>query len=195
MKSRNHRGGAMLQLVFSSFLSLFVGSMLLMFIRIHMVSRQLAMDQHSAELTAWRPMHRLADNLRKAQTYGVGNPTLAAATSNSLTLYDDALGNTSRYWLDTSTPPYVLNRTRGTQTLVLATGLQALTFTYYLATGKTPAQGSCWATTVNPNAPTLLEIPLIVAVGVTITVNVDGGNRDATTTIRLRNAPRTISGH
>ena len=195
MKPRAPRGAAMLQLVFATFLSLFVGSMLLMFIRIHMVSRQLAMDQHSAELTAWRPMHRLADNLRKAQSYGTGNPTLAAATGSSLTLYDDSLGNTSRYWLDTSTQPYVLSRTRGTQTLTLATGLQALTFTYYLATGKTPAQGSCWGTTANPNAPTLAEMPLVVAVGVTVTVAIDGGTRDTTTTVRLRNGPRTKSGH
>jgi hypothetical protein len=195
MKPRIHRGEAMLQLVFTSFLSLFVGSMLLMFIRIHMVSRQLAMDQHSAELTAWRPMHRLADNLRKAQTYGAGNSTLAAGTASSLTLYDDSLGNTSRYWLDTTAQPYVLRQTRGTQTLALATGLQALKFTYYVATGKTPAQGSCWATTANPNAPIVAEMPLIVAVGATITVAVDGGTRDMTTTIRLRNAPRTISGH
>ena len=123
MKYRAHRGGAMLQLLFSSALSLFVGSMLLMFVRIHMVSRQLAMDQHSAELTAWRPMHRLSDNLRKAQQYGSGNPTLTTATSTSLTLYDDTLGNTSRYWLDTTSQPYILNRTRGAQTLVIATGL------------------------------------------------------------------------
>ena len=195
MKPRFHRGDAMLQLVFSAFLSLFVGSMLLMFVRIHMTSRQLAMDQHSAELTAWRPMHRLSDNLRKAQPYGAGNQTLAAATGTSLTLYDDSLGNTSRYWLDTTSQPYVLNRTRGTQTLALATGLQGLTFTYYLATGKTVAQGACWATTANPNAPTVTEIPNIVAVGVTITVNITGGTRDMTTTIRLRNGPRTISGH
>jgi hypothetical protein len=195
MKPRFHRGGAMLQLLLSSLMGLLVGAMLLMFIRIHMVSRQLAMDQHSAETTAWRPMHRLADNLRKAQTYGVGNPTLAAATATSFTMYDDNLGTTSRYWLDTSVQPYVLNRTRGTQTLVLATGLQGLTYTYYVATGKTSAQGAAWATTLNPNAPTALELPIIVAVGVTITVNVLTGTRDMTTTIRLRNAPRTISGH
>ena len=195
MKTRFHRGGAMLQLLLSSVMGLLVGAMLLMFIRIHMVSRQLAMYQHSAETTAWRPMHRLADNLRKAQTYGAGNPTLAAANATSFTMYDDNLGTTSRYWLDTSGQPYVLNRTRGTQTLVLATGLQGLTFTYYIATGKTPAQGAAWATTLNPNAPTALELPSIVAVGVTITVNVLTGTRDMTTTIRLRNAPRTISGH
>lgn len=195
MKTRNHRGGALLQLVFSAALSLFVGSMLLMFVRIHMVSRQLAMDQHSAELTAWRPMHRLADNLRKAQTFLGVSTTLAAATGTSVTLYDDTLGNTSRYWLDTSAQPYALNRTRGTQTLTVATGLQALKFTYYLATGNTPAQGACWVTTANPNAPTVLEIPKIVAVGVTITVTVGGGTRDMTTNIRLRNGPRTISGH
>lgn len=185
----------MLELVLSSAMSLLVGAMLLMFIRIHMVSRQLAMDQHSAETTAWRPMHRLADNLRKAQPYGAGNPTLAAATANSLTMYDDSLGTTSRYWLDTTTQPYVLNRTRGAQTLALATGLQGLTYTYYLATGKTPAQGAAWATTANPNAPSALELPNIVAVGVTITVNVLTGTRDMTATIRLRNGPRTVSGH
>lgn len=195
MKTRNHRGGALLQLVFSAALSLFVGSMLLMFVRIHMVSRQLAMDQHSAELTAWRPMHRLADNLRKAQTFLGVSTTLAAATGTSVTLYDDTLGNTSRYWLDTSAQPYVLNRTRGTQTLTVATGLQALKFTYYLATGNTPAQGACWVPTANPNVPTVQEIPNIVAVGVTITVTVGSGTRDMTTNIRLRNGPRTISGH
>ena len=195
MRLRFHRGGAMLQLLLSSALSLFVGSMLLMFVRIHMVSRQLAMDQHSAELTAWRPMHLLADNLRKAQQYGSSNATLAAATANSVTLYDDTLGNTSRYWLDATQTPPVLNRTRGTQTQQLATGMKALTFTYYLATGKTPAQGACWVATANPNAPTAAELPNIVAVGVTITVAVDGGTRDMTTTVRLRNGPRTISGN
>jgi hypothetical protein len=195
MKFRIHRGAAMLQLLLSSFISLLIGAMLLMFVRIHVVSRQLAMDQHSAELTAWRPMHRLADNLRKAQSVGTGSATLSEATATAFTMYDDSAGTTSRYWLDSSASPLTLNRTRGTQTLVIATGMKALKFTYYLATGKTPSQGACWATTINPNAPTAVEMPNIVAVGVTITTTGGNGIRNLTTTVRLRNAPRTISGH
>lgn len=194
MKIRVHRGNAMLQLILSSFLSLLIGAMLLMFVRIHMVSRQLAMDQHSAELTAWRPMHRLSDNIRKAYPYGSGSATISAGTATSITIYDDSSGATSRYWIDSTASPLTLNRTRGTQTLVIATGLQALSFTYYTATGKTPSQGACWATTLNPSVPTTAELPNIVAVGVTITVTVGTGTRTMTTQIRLRNGPRTVSG-
>lgn len=195
MRTPAHRGNAMLQLLLTSFLSLLIGAMLLMFVRIHMVSRQLAMDQHSAELTAWRPMHRLADNLRKAYPYGTGGATIAAGTANSITIYDDSVGTTSRYWVDTTVSPYTLNRTRGTQTLTIANSFQALTFTYYTATGKTPSQGACWATTANPNAPTSAEMPNVVAIGVTITVKVGTGARTMTTAVRLRNGPRTISGN
>jgi hypothetical protein len=194
MRSPNHRGSAMLQLLLSTVLSLLVGAMLLLFIRIHMASRQLAMDQHSSELTAWRPTHRLTDNLRKAYPYGSGGATLAAGTANSVTVYDDSSGTTSRYWLDTTQTPPVLNRTRGTQTLELANGLNALSFTYYLATGQTVTQGACWATTANPHTPSVTEIPNVVAVGVTITTTVGGGTRTFTTAVRLRNGPRTVSG-
>lgn len=185
----------MLQLLLSSVLSLLVGAMLLMFVRIHMVSRQLALDQHSSELTAWRPMHRLADNLRKAYGYGTGGATLSAAAATSFTMYDDSTGATSRYWLDATQTPPVLNRTRGAQTLMLANGLQSLTFKYYLATGNTMAQGACWTTTANPNVPTAAEMPSIVAVGITITSTLGGGTRTMTTAVRLRNGPRTISGN
>ena len=194
MKLRVHRGAAMLQLLLSSLMSLLVGTMLLMFVRIHMVSRQLAMDQHSSELTAWRPMHRIADNLRKAYAYGSSGEVFSAATATSFTIYDDSAGTTSRYWLDATQTPPVLNRTRGTQTQMLANGLQSLTFKYYLATGMPLSQGSCWTTTANPNAPTASEMPNIVAVGITITTTVGGGTRTMTTAVRLRNGPRTISG-
>lgn len=195
MRSHSHRGGAMLQLLLSSVLSLLVGAMLLMFVRIHMVSRQLALDQHSSELTAWRPMHRLADNLRKAYPFGTGGAMFAAANATSVTMYDDSIGTTSRYWLDATHTPAVLYRTRGTQTLMLANGLQSLKFTYYLATGNSLTQGPCWVTTTDPNNPNLLEMPKIVAVGVSITTTVGGGTRTFTTAIRLRNGSRSISGN
>jgi len=195
MKLRSRRGSAMLQLLLSTVLSLLVGAMLLMFVRIHMVSRQLAMDQHSSEMTAWRPMHRLADNLRKAYPFDVtNNACISAASINSVTIYDDSSGATSRYWLDATQTPPVLNRTRGTQTLMLANGLNSLTYTYYLATGNTVAQGPCWVTTTNPNSPTTAELSRIVAIGITITTNVAGTSRTFTTAVRLRNGSRAISG-
>lgn len=194
MKLHSHRGSAMLQLLLSTVLSLLVGAMLLMFVRIHMVSRQLAMDQHSSELTAWRPMHRLADNLRKAYPYGTSGASISAATATSVTIYDDSAGTTSRYWLDATQTPPVLNRTRGTQTLMLANGLNSLTYTYYVATGKTVAQGACWVTTTNPSSPTTAEMANIVAVGITITTNVAGTSRTFTSAVRLRNGSRSISG-
>ncbi len=194
MKLRVRRGSAMLQLLTSSAMSLLVGAMLLMFVRIHMVSQQLAMDQHSSELTAWRPMHRLADNVRKAYAYGPSGEMFSAATASSLTVYDDSTGATSRYWLDATQTPPVLNRTRGAQTLMLANGLQTLTFKYYVATGLPLSQGACWMTTANPNAPTATEMPKIVAVGITITTTLGSGTRTMTTAVRLRNGSRTISG-
>ncbi len=195
MRRGTRRGFVLLQVVCSSALALLVGAMLVMFVRITAVSQQLTMDQHTAELTGWRPMHRLADNLRKAQSYGTGNPTLLAATSSSLTLYDDSLGNTSQYWLDSIAQPHTLNRTRASTTQMLAIGIVSLKFTYYLATGNTPVQGACWVTTASPNAPSAAEMPNVVAVGITITMPLDGATRDLTTTVRIRNAPRTVSGH
>jgi len=185
----------MLQLLLSTVLSLLVGAMLLMFVRIHMVSRQLAMDQHSSEMTAWRPMHRLVDNLRKAYPYDVvTGACISAASATSITIYDDGAGTTSRYWLDTTQSPPVLNRTRGTQTLMLANGLQSLSYTYYVATGNSVSQGACWVTTTNPNVPTTAEMSKIVAVGVTITTMVGGNTRTFTSAVRLRNGSRAISG-
>jgi hypothetical protein len=184
----------MLQLLLSTLLSLLVGAMLLLFVRIHMVSRQLAMDQHSSELTAWRPMHQLADDLRRAYPYGSGGAVLYAATASSVTIYTNSTGSTARYWLDSTQTPPVLNMTTGTTTVMLANGLNTLTFTYYLATGNTVSQGACWKTTTNPNAPTTTEMPNVVAIGVTITTTVGGTSRTFTTDVRLRNGPRTISG-
>ena len=194
MNTRVHRGSAMLELMMSATLSLLIGAMLLMFVRVDMVARQMAQDQANNELSAWRPMHRLADNLRKAYPYGTGGATLFAATASSVTIYTDSAGDTTRYWLDATQSPPVLNQTKGNVTQMEANGLQTLTFTYYLATGNTMAQGACWATTASPHAPTSTEMPNIVAIGITITTTVDGGTSTLTTAVRLRNGPRTVSG-
>ncbi len=182
----------MLQMVLSGGMGLLVAAMLLMFVRVTMVSQQLTTDQHNAELIAWRPMHRLADNLRKAQIYG--SQMISAGTATTVTIYDDTSGNTSYYWLDSIAIPHTLNRTRGLATQTLATGMTSLQFTYYLATGKTPAQGACWVTTANPHAPTTAELPNVVAVGITITMPLDGSTRTMTSVVRLRNGSRSISG-
>lgn len=172
-----------------------IGAAILSFIRINMVSTKLTMDQHSADQQARRPLDNVADCVRKAQGYGTGQAVIALGTASSITIYDDLLGNTSQYWLDTSSSPYRLKRTRTAGTVQLATGVQSLLYTYYLASGLTPAQGSAWTATANPNAPTTTEMPNIVAVRITLTVTIDGTTRTFTTPVRLRNGSRAVSGN
>lgn len=189
------RGNALIEALISGMCTVLVGAMLLGFIRINMTSLQLTMGQHYADMNSRRPLDNLADCIRKAQAYGTGQACLSTATSSSITIYTDLNGNTARYWLDTSAQPYTIKSTIGGVTQIIGTGVNSLQFTYYLPTGNTPSQGACWRTTANPNAPTTIEMPNIVAVNISLSTTIDSATRTYTTPVRLRNGSRTVSGH
>jgi hypothetical protein len=171
-----------------------VGAMLLSFIRIDLVSTQLAMGRHAADTCARKPLDNIVAVVRRAQKYGASQAFIYSAAASDISIYLDSNGATARFWLDTSAQPYTLKYTTAAGTQVIATALTGLTFTYYLATGNTPSQGSCWRTTTNPYVPTSAELPNIVAVSVAITYPVDGSSQTYTCTVRLRNASRAVSG-
>jgi len=169
--------------------------MILAFVQVDIVAVQETMGQNAADFQARRPLDNLADCIRKAQPYGTGGASLSAATGTSITIYTDMAGDTGQYWLNTTTSPYSLESTIGGVTQVLSSKINSLSFVYYLPTGNTPSQGSCWKTTASPSAPTAAEMPNITAVDITITYQIDQVTRTYTTPIRLRNGSRSVSGH
>ncbi len=188
------RGVAAIEALITGLCTVLVGAMLLTFIRIDLVSTQLAMGRHAADTCARKPLDNIVAVVRRAQKYGGNQAFISAAAASDVSIYLDTNGATARFWLDTSVQPYTLKYTTAGDTRVIATALTGLTFTYYLATGNTPSQGSCWRTTTNPYVPTSVELPNVVAVGISITYPVDGSTQTYTSTVRIRNASRAISG-
>jgi hypothetical protein len=192
--SIRRRGMAAIEALITGLCTVLVGAMLLSFIRIDLVSTQVAMGRHAADTCARKPLDNMVAVIRRAASYGSGNTTIASAAASDITVYTSTAGATARFWLDTSAVPYTLKYVTASGTQVIGTGLTGLTFTYYLPTGNTPSQGACWKTTTNPYLPTSAELPNITAVGITVNYPVDSVSQTFTCTVRLRNGSRGVSG-
>lgn len=151
-----------------------------------------------------------ADKLRNATQYATAsNAVIADGQSNSITFYRNSAGDTTTIWLDTSTTPGKLKKTDaastggvgivvlnlingiGSSTTTLLPSVSSLTFTYYMPpAGNYTADRALWTTTALPNSPTLLELPQIGGVLVTVQTNTNGAQRALTTFVRLRGSPK-----
>ena len=188
------RGMAAIEALITGLCTVLVGAMVLSFIRIDLVSTQIAMGRHAADTCARKPLDKMVAVIRRASPYGISNNTISSAAASDITVYTSTSGDTARFWLDSSAQPYTLKYTTAAGTQVIGTGVTGLTFTYYLPTGNTPAQGSCWKTTTNPYMPTSAELSNVTAVGIAVNYPVDNVSQTFTCTVRLRNGSRGVSG-
>jgi len=141
----------------------------------------------------------MADHVRNAcacdGSAGTANSVIDTATATSFTYYSGTTCAKVTYSLSGTN----LMRTVGTGTpSIVARNISALTFTYYEALTYNSSWGACGGSTraaslpacTSANAPTSAELPYICGILIDATTSVDGQITHATTTVRLRNAPR-----
>lgn len=193
-RSSFRRGSTLIEIMLAGMAALMVGAALIILVQTSYSSQQITVQENLAYVTVRKTLDTLTDHLRNAQENPVSSTycVFSAATSNSITLYTDTSQNTERYYIDTATSPYSLKRTQTVSgvatTTVILSGINSMTFTYYLPSGST-YNAATWNTTANPNAPTSTELPNVAAVGVSVNVTVGSCTRTITTFVRLRNSP------
>lgn len=199
---RLRRGTTLMETLIASLLSVVVGGTLVVLVQSTLISRTAIAGENTAYAGARKCMDAILDNVRSAQPYQIqASPAvysaIKAASASSITCYTSNTGDTVKFWLDTTTSPATLKQTRFTSigsgastTTPILTGVQSLQFTYYTVSGGAyTSAASSWTKTANPNAPTDGERPIIGAVGVTITVTINGFTRQLSSFVRMRNSP------
>ena len=187
------RGAALIEMLIAGLISLLMGAAILSFTLADYTGRNVVQGQNNANASARHALDMLCDSLRNAQpvqiqSSPVVNAALQTASATSVTVYNTTIGGTARYWLDTTTTPPALKKTSGSATTVLLSGVTALTLTYYTS-GQYTAGSAAWQTTTVPNSPTSAELPKIGAVGVSVTISINGYYRQMSSFVRLRNSP------
>ena len=199
MRRHTRRTGALLiEFMFALLCALLVGASLAVLIQCTYSSQNIVMGDNMTYVSARKTMDVLAAHLSDAQAYQtsaspVTYSVLSAGTVSSVTCYLDSVGNTERYWLDTTTSPPSLKRTQTISgvatTTVVVSGLattNGLTFTYYITNG-TNYTNSSWVSTTT--TPTAANLPAVGAIGITATISINGYARQLTSFVRLRNSP------
>lgn len=193
MSQHHHsKGTILIELIVSTLVALVIGAALITVIQTNITSQLILQGQNNTDVQTRMPLDILCDNIRNAQPYGTyPAPVLQAAGSATVSCYIDTTGDYAKFWIDTSTSPATLKKTVGSTTTVLATGAQTLQFTYYVSGGNYTPASTSWVTTANPNAPTSGEIPNIAAIGISLTMSINGYTRTLSSLVRLRNSPQS----
>jgi len=181
------RGVVLFELLVGALIALLLGSVLLQVFASTFTARSAITGQNVAATSSRQPLDWLADHLRNAWLYNNGTEykVFSAATGNDLSYYINNNGDSIRYYLSNGE----LRRVEGGNTTVEALNITSLTFTYY----KSAEYNSAAAiTTADSHAPTAAELPLLSAVHIAATMNVDGFQSYYETLVRLRNSPRKL---